>query len=141
MAKISGIDSSDDNTEKRLQAYQQYYTYMQNNQPAQSTETDDSASEGSGDTSEQAAKDSYQKSTTIATGAVYNSKGKRAIDLTAYTKTKFVSQSPPDVTADMSSQLFNSLDEDKDRLLESDEYSKNTSLRKEPVKDNAVSDL
>lgn len=128
MAKISGIDSSDDNTKKRLQAYQQYYTYMQNNQPAQSTKTADSASEA---TNEQAATDSYQKSTTIANGTVYNSNGKRAIDLTAYTKTKFVSESPPDVTSDMASQLFNSLDENKDHLLENNEYSKEASRSKE----------
>lgn len=137
MAKISGIDSSDDNTKKRLQAYQQYYTYMQNNQPAQSTKTADSASEGSGATNEQAATDSYQKSTTIANGTVYNSNGKRAIDLTAYTKTKFVSESPPDVTSDTASQLFNSLDENKDHLLENNEYSKEASRSKEASAETA----
>jgi len=131
MAKISGIDNLDDKTEKRSQAYQQYYTYMQNNQPAQSTKTADSTSDESGGMSEQA-EDSYQKSTTIATGTVYSSNGKRAIDLTAYTETKFVSESPPDVTTDMASQLFNSLDENKDHLLETNEYSKEASLNKNP---------
>ena len=140
MAKISGIDNLDDNTEKRLQAYQQYYTYMQNNQPSPASKVADSSTDASADATEQDTNDLYQKTVSV-TGAAYDSKGRRTIDFTAYTKTKFVSQSPPDVTAAMSSQLFNSLDEDKDHLLESDEYSRSTSLSKAPPKSNEVSDL
>jgi hypothetical protein len=63
------------------------------------------------------------------------------MDVMNYGKDIRYSQSPPDVTAAMSSQLFNSLDEDKDRLLESDEYSRSTSLSKAPPKSNEGSDL
>ena len=145
MSKISGIDNLDENTEKRTQAYQQYYDYLNKQQnPTQSTTTTSNSSNSTVKATTVVEKsydgDTYQKSV-ATTGSVYDSTGKKTLDFSAETKTKFVSDSPPDVTSDMSAQLFDSLDQNKDRLLESSEYSKESSLNKDASKiDNESSE-
>jgi hypothetical protein len=70
--------------------------------------------------------DTYQP-TQASSAKLYDKTGKVVSSITStgsYTKTEFVSDSPPDVTSDMASQLFNSLDQNKDHVLETSEYSK-----------------
>lgn len=85
--------------------------------------------------------DSYQPSST-SSAKIYGKNGKGVNSITfdgSYTKTEFSSDRPPDVTADMSSQLFNNLDENNDHLLETSEYSKESTQRtpkKQETEDN-----
>jgi hypothetical protein len=70
--------------------------------------------------------DTYIPTQTSST-KLYGKDGKVVTSLTfaeSYTKTKFTSDTPPGVTSDMASQLFDSLDQNKDHLLETSEYSK-----------------
>jgi 4-aminobutyrate aminotransferase-like enzyme len=145
LSKVNGVDNLDENTEKRTQAYQQYYDYLNKQQTPTQSETTTTNSSGSTIKATTVVEknydgDTYQKSV-ATTGSVYDSTGKKTLDFSAETKTKFVSDSPPDVTSDMSAQLFDSLDQNKDRLLESSEYSKESSLSKEALKtDNESSE-
>jgi len=137
LAKIAGIDNLDESAEKRTQAYQQYYDYM-NKQQVPTAKANEASSatvaEKASTTVEQSYDgDTYQKATTTMSAA-YDSKGKKTVDFSAYTKTKFVADSPPDVSSDQSSQLFDSLDENKDHLLENNEYTKDSITKKEPPK-------
>jgi hypothetical protein len=74
--------------------------------------------------------DSYQPSEISLESVsvkVYGKNGKGVSSITfdeSYTKTKFTSERPPDVTVDISSPAVYSLNENKDHLLETSEDSK-----------------
>jgi hypothetical protein len=143
MESIVGIEGLDSNSEKRAQVYQNYYEHTaQKTMSGKSTSIEKSDTISADNTvnvtlTKSSDGDTYQKSIT-SSEKTYNKKGKVVSSTTfdsSYTKTKFVSERPSDVTDDMASNLFKSLDSNKDHLLESSEYSRTSSQSKTAAKE------